>query len=76
MINVTKDNIEVRLATVDDNVNPPGASTEYKEAERTGKAGKNTHRCRCPRNRLVLVVDPLRSGRVIWGALRALVLVA
>ncbi len=38
MINVTKDNIEVRLATVDDNVNPPGASTEYKEAERTGKA--------------------------------------
>ncbi len=41
MINVTKDNIEVRLATVDDNVNPPGASTEYKEAERTGKASSS-----------------------------------
>ena len=38
VINVTKDNIEVRLAIVDGNVNPPGASTEYMEAKRTGKA--------------------------------------
>ena len=38
VINVTKDNIEVRLAIVDENVNPPGAGTEYTEAKRTGKA--------------------------------------
>ncbi len=39
MVNhVTKDNIEVRLAIVDTNVNPPGAGTEYEEAKRTGKA--------------------------------------
>ncbi len=38
VINVTKDNIEVRLAIVDYNVNPPGAGTEYEEAKRTGKA--------------------------------------
>jgi ribonuclease Z len=38
VINVTKDNITVRLAIVDENVNPPGAGTEYMEAKRTGKA--------------------------------------
>jgi len=38
VINVTKDNIEVRLAIVDENVNPPGAGTEYMEAARAGKA--------------------------------------
>jgi len=38
VINVTKDNIEVRLAIVDENVNPPGAGMEYTKAKRTGKA--------------------------------------
>jgi ribonuclease Z len=38
VINVTKDNITVRLAIVDENVNPPGAGTEYMEAKRAGKA--------------------------------------
>lgn len=38
VINVTKDQIVVREASVDDNAYPPGASPEYKDAKRSGEA--------------------------------------
>lgn len=38
VINVTKDQIVVREASVDDNAYPPGASQEYRDAKRSGEA--------------------------------------